>query len=88
MLMIVTRKTALRKLETLTGRLTAVAAQRDAGSGDGGWLHVGGDRRRARLGVSAQAAHRRFRWLRHSPVTGEVWQEPPLALATVRPKDR
>ena len=32
----------------------------------------------ATLGVSAQAAHRRFRWVRHSPVTGEVWREPPL----------
>jgi hypothetical protein len=39
------------------------------------WVDIG----RA-LGVSAQAAHRRFRWLRHSPVTGESWREPPLPL--------
>jgi hypothetical protein len=37
------------------------------------WAEIG-----AALGVSAQAAHRRFRWLRHSPVTGECWREPPL----------
>jgi hypothetical protein len=48
----------------------AVATAVDAGCS---WAGIG----RA-LGVSAQAAHRRFRWLRYSPVTGEVWREPPL----------
>jgi hypothetical protein len=48
----------------------AVATAVDAGCS---WADIG----RA-LGVSAQAAHRRFRWLRYSPVTGEVWREPPL----------
>jgi hypothetical protein len=28
--------------------------------------------------VTAQAAHKRFRWLRYSPITGETWHEPPL----------
>ena len=32
----------------------------------------------AALGVTAQAAHKRYRWLRYSPVTGETWHEPPL----------
>ncbi|MDA8284809.1 MAG: hypothetical protein M0Z42_16310 [Actinomycetota bacterium] len=32
------------------------------------------------LGCSPQAAHKRYRWLRHSEVTGEVWRESPLRL--------
>jgi hypothetical protein len=32
------------------------------------------------LGCSPQAAHRRYRWLRHSEETGVVWHEHPLAL--------
>ncbi len=32
------------------------------------------------LGVSSQAAHRRYRWLRYDPSTGHAWQEPPLKL--------
>jgi len=39
------------------------------------WAQIG-----AALGVSAQAAHKRHRWLRHNPVTGETWREPPLPL--------
>jgi hypothetical protein len=68
----------LGKLETAAARVTdselrrdaAVAAAMEAGCT---WAEIG-----TVLGVSAQAAHRRFRWLRHSPVTGEVWREPPL----------
>jgi hypothetical protein len=37
------------------------------------WAEIG-----EALGVSAQAAHKRYRWLRHSPMTGECWYEPPL----------
>ena len=32
------------------------------------------------LGTSPQAAHRRYRWLRHSDKTGAVWHERPLPL--------
>ena len=32
------------------------------------------------LGCSPQAAHRRYRWLRHSEKTGAVWHERPLPL--------
>ncbi len=31
------------------------------------------------LGVTAQAAHKRYRWLHHSPATDETWHEPPLS---------
>jgi hypothetical protein len=51
-------------------RKTAIAVAVAAGAT---WAEVG----RA-LGVTAQAAHKRYRWLRHSPVTGETWHEPPL----------
>ncbi|HEV2368614.1 MAG TPA: hypothetical protein VGR90_01985, partial [Acidimicrobiales bacterium] len=59
-------------------RLAAVESQRDtavvmAVAAGCTWSEIG-----TALGVSAQAAHRRFRWLRHSPVTGETWREPPL----------
>lgn len=68
----------MKRLELVAGRLAAVEAQRDVAvvsAVEAGctWAEIG-----AALGVSAQAAHRRFRWLRHSPVTGEVWREPPL----------
>jgi len=69
---------ALKKVETVSERLAAIEAQRDAAVAlamEAGctWLEIG-----AALGVSAQAAHRRFRWLRRSSVTGETWREPPL----------
>jgi hypothetical protein len=32
------------------------------------------------LHVSPQAAHKRYRWLHHSALTGETWHEPPLPL--------
>jgi hypothetical protein len=32
----------------------------------------------ASLGVTTQAAHKRYRWLRRSTLTGETWHEPPL----------
>jgi hypothetical protein len=68
----------LRKLETTAARLVDAEARRDAAVAvamDSGctWAEIG-----AALGVSPQAAHRRFRWLRHSPLTGETWHEPPL----------
>ena len=68
----------VRKLETAAARLADAEARRDAAVAvamDAGctWAEIG-----AALGVSSQAAHRRFRWLRHSPLTGETWHEPPL----------
>jgi hypothetical protein len=72
------QRSALKRIETAAARLAVAEAQRDAAVASAmesgcTWADIG----RA-LGVSAQAAHRRFRWVRHSPVTGEVWREPPL----------
>ena len=53
-----------------TDRETAIALAVAAGAT---WAEIG-----CALGVSAQAAHKRYRWLRHSPATGETWYEPPL----------
>ncbi len=73
------RRSPLEKIEALTGRLAemeavrerAVAAAMERGAT---WAEIG-----EALGVTAQAAHKRYRWLRHSSVTGECWYEPPLA---------
>jgi hypothetical protein len=70
----------LKKLEAVSARLARSETQRDeavATAMEAGctWAEIG-----AALGVSTQAAHRRFRWLRHSPATGEVWREPPLPI--------
>jgi hypothetical protein len=74
------RGSAVKKIETVTARLAALKSQRDAAVAaavDAGctWAEIA-----KALGVSAQAAHKRFRWIRHSPLTGEVWHEPPLEL--------
>ena len=37
------------------------------------------------LGISAQAAHKRYRWLRYSPTTGETWYAPPLPTGPNKP---
>lgn len=34
----------------------------------------------AALGVSPQAAHKRFRRVRYDPTSGRAWQEPPLPM--------
>jgi transposase-like protein len=75
------RPSRLERIETLTAlawplskrdRQTAIAAAATEGTT---WAEIG----RA-LGVSAQAAHKRYRWLRHSSTTGETWHEPPLPI--------
>jgi transposase-like protein len=72
------RRSPLERIETLTARISAIETEREraiasAVTGGSTWAQIG----RA-LGVSAQAAHKRYRWLRHSPTTGETWHEPPL----------
>ena len=72
--------TALRRIETLTGRLEALSTERDmavsrAIAAGATWVEIA-----ASLGCSPQAAHKRYRWIRHSDRTGTVWHERPLPL--------
>jgi DNA-binding NarL/FixJ family response regulator len=70
----------LRRIEVLTARLSALSAERELaiaralGAG-ATWAEIAHS-----LGCSAQAAHKRYRWLRHDEHTGEVWHESPLPL--------
>lgn len=72
------RKKRLERIATLTTRLAALEHNRQVviaeAMADGAtWAEIG-----EALGVSAQAGHKRYRWLRHNPTTGETWHEPPL----------
>jgi DNA-binding NarL/FixJ family response regulator len=71
---------ALRRIETLTAQLSALSAERElaisrALAAGATWAEIAQS-----LGTSPQAAHRRYRWLRHSDKTGAVWHERPLPL--------
>ena len=82
--MAVARRSPLEKIEALTVRVADLEAQREravaaAMTAGATWAEIG-----HALGVSAQAAHKRYRWLRHSPVTGECWYELPVAGVTGR----
>ncbi len=72
------RPTPLERVETLTAHLEVLATDRDlavaaAMAAGASWPEIA-----AALGVSTQAAHKRYRWLRADPTTGAVWHEPPL----------
>jgi hypothetical protein len=83
-LIAVVRRSPLEKIEALTARMADLEADREravASAMERGatWAEIG-----EALRVSAQAAHKRYRWLRHSNLTGECWYEPPLASVTRR----
>jgi hypothetical protein len=68
----------LRRIDMLTGRITQLGVERElaisrALADGASWAEIG----RA-LGCTPQAAHKRYRWVRHSERTGAVWHEPPL----------
>lgn len=70
----------LAELADTVAQLDDLAARQDlliarARSGGASWAAVA-----VVLGVSVQAAHKRYRTLRHDPVTGRVWHEPPLPM--------
>jgi len=72
------RPDPLARITAITERIAELDHEREAAirqAIDAGatWATVA-----AALGVSTQAAHKRFRWLRHSPINGETWYEPPL----------
>jgi hypothetical protein len=75
------RKTAalsrLREVQVEIDRLEAerVALVARCGRWDATWAEIA-----TALGVSAQAAHRRFRHARYDPSTGKGWMEPPLPM--------
>ena len=74
------RVNPLARITALTARIETLGTQRDtciaeAVAAGNTWAEIG----RA-LGVTAQAAHKRYRWLRHSPATDETWHEPPLPI--------
>lgn len=63
---------------SLTSDINALHAEREtaitrAVAAGATWVQIG-----AALSVSAQAAHKRYRWLHHSTTTGETWHELPL----------
>jgi hypothetical protein len=75
----VVRRSPLVTIQTVTARIAELESQREravaAAMAQGAtWAQIG-----EALMVSTQAAHKRYRWLRHSSVTGECWYEPPLA---------
>jgi hypothetical protein len=72
--------TALRRIETLTARLDSLNTERDmavsrALAAGATWVQIG-----SALGCTPQAAHKRYRWVRHSERTGAVWHERPMPL--------
>ena len=58
----------LREAEAACDRAVAAAL-----AGGATWAEIAGV-----LGVSASAAHKRFRWVRVDAESGVVWREPPL----------
>jgi len=70
----------LRKIETLTAQLDKLTHERElaiakAVASGATWAEIAKS-----LGCSTQAAHKRYRWLRHNNKTGEVWHERPLPI--------
>lgn len=71
-------KTELQTVANLTRRLALLSHERElavsrAVAGQATWAEIA-----EALGVSVQAAHKRYRFIRHSDKTGEVWHEQPL----------
>lgn len=69
----------LRRIEQLTTRIEQLNVERElsisrALSTGATWAEIA-----TALGCSPQAAHKRYRWVRHSERTGAVWHEPPLS---------
>lgn len=74
------KQTALARIGECTATIAKLEADRErevarALHHGAAWSEIAGA-----LGVTAQSAHRRFRWLRYDPVTGRCWQERPLPL--------
>ncbi|MDQ6785167.1 MAG: hypothetical protein M3063_17395 [Actinomycetota bacterium] len=73
-----TTRGPLARVSSLTARISALEAERETAivrtvTAGATWSEIG-----AAAGALAQAAHKSYRWLRHSTITGEPWHEPPL----------
>ena len=70
----------LRRIDTLTARIDKLSTDREmaiarAVAAGATWAEIAQS-----LGVTPQAAHKRYRWLRYSERTGEVRHERPLPI--------
>jgi len=70
----------LRHIETLTARIDNLSTNREmaiarALAAGATWAEIAQS-----LGVTSQAAHKRYRWLRYSERTGEVCHVRPLPI--------
>ena len=71
-------RAGLKLIAGLTAEIGRVEHRRDiaifyAAGARASWADIGGA-----LGVTPQAAHKRYRWLRYCSATDEIWHEPPL----------
>lgn len=70
----------LHRIEKLATDISQLAAEQDfavsqARASGATWAEIA-----TALGCSPQAAHKRYRWVRHSERTLEVWHERPLPI--------
>jgi len=70
----------LRRIEKLAADISQLTAEQDlavsrARAAKASWSKIANA-----LGCSPQAAHKRYRWVRHSEQTREVWHERPLPM--------
>ena len=70
----------LRRIVSLTARIDALSIDREvaiarAVTAGATWAEIAYS-----LGVTPQAAHKRYRWIHYSERTGEVWHERPLPI--------
>ncbi len=74
------RQLALEQAQALTTDLVRTESQRERAIARA--LHNGAtwSQIAEHLGVSSQAAHRRYRWLHYDPSSGHSWHERPLKL--------
>jgi DNA-binding NarL/FixJ family response regulator len=72
------RSTPLERVSKLTEELARLETRREIAIAEAmatgaSWTQIA-----SALRVSAQAAHKRYRWLRHSPLADETRLKPPL----------
>lgn len=63
-------KLSAQTAELSTAREAEIAKALSAGAT---WAQIA-----AAVGITAQGAHKRYRHIRHDPVSGVTWHEPPL----------